>query len=48
MKLLPVIKESNGDYEHLKAFVNASDVVNRIGNEVSLNDDGAYELVQSL
>jgi hypothetical protein len=48
MKLLPVFKDSNGDYECFKAVVNASDMLNGIDNEVSLDDDEASELVQSL
>lgn len=50
MKLLPVLKESIGDYEHFKTFVNASDMlndINGIDNQVSLNDDEVYELVQA-
>ena len=48
MKLLPVYKQSNGDYEQFKAVVNASDMLNGIEDEVSLDDDEAYEFAQSL
>jgi len=48
MKLLPVYKQSNGDYEQFKAVVNASDMLNGIEDEVSLDDDEAYEFSQSL
>jgi hypothetical protein len=48
MKLLPVFKESNRDYNIFKAVVNSSDMLNGIDNEVSLDDDEAYEFVHFL
>ena len=48
MKLLPDFKELNWDYEHFKTVVNSSDILNGIDNEVSLDDNEAYELAQSL
>lgn len=46
--MLPNFKQANCDCEHFKAIVNSSDLPYGIENEVSLNDDEAYEFVQSL
>jgi hypothetical protein len=50
LKLLSVVKELKGgyEYEHFKAVVNASDILNGIDSKVSLDDDEVYELAQLL
>ena len=48
MKLLPVFKELNRDYELFKAVVNAGDMLNGIDNEVSLDDDDRPMNLRSL
>lgn len=47
MKLMPIFRKSNNDYEAFKEVVNASDMLQGIDNE-ELNDDEAYQLGQSL
>ena len=48
MRLLPIYKGSHGDYKRFKDIVNATVFLNGIYNEVTLDDDKAYELAQSL
>jgi hypothetical protein len=48
MKLLSVLKESNRDYTHFKKVISANGMLNGINNEVSLEDDKAFEFVHSL
>ncbi|KAK1748651.1 hypothetical protein QTG54_000590 [Skeletonema marinoi] len=45
---LAAFKSANGDYEDFKQMVNASDLLSGIDDEVSLNDDEAVEMAQSL
>jgi hypothetical protein len=45
MRLLPVYRSTNRDYEQFKEGVNASDLFD---DEVDIDDDEAYELAQSL
>ena len=48
MRCVNKFKTINGDYEEFKKLVNESDFLSGIDNEVSLDDDEAYELAQSL
>ena len=48
MRLLPIYRSTDRDYERFKEVVNASDLLDRIENEVDIDDDEAYELAQSL
>ena len=45
MRLLPVYRSTNRDYEQFKEVVNASDLLDGIENEVDIDDDEAYERV---
>ena len=48
MRSLKAFNSTNGDYEEFKQMVNASDLLSGIDNEVSLDDDEAVEMAQSL
>jgi len=48
MRVMPIYRKSNCQYEEFKEVVNASELMHGIDNEESLNDDEAYELAQSL
>ena len=48
MRLMPTYSKTNADYEEFKKVVNANDMLDGIENDVTLDDDEAYELAQSL
>ena len=48
MRLLPVYRRSDGDYEQFKEVVNAGNLLDGIENEIDIDDDEAYEFAQSL
>jgi hypothetical protein len=48
MRLLPVYRRSDGDYEQFKEVVNAGNLLYGIENEIDIDDDEAYELAQLL
>ena len=48
MRLLTIYKGSHGDYNIFKDIVNATDFLNGLHNEVTLDNDEAYESVQYL
>ncbi len=48
MRLLPVYRRVDGDYEQFKEVVNAGHLLDGIENEIDIDDDEAYELAQSL
>ena len=48
MRLMPTYIKSNTGYEEFKRVVNANDMLDGIENDVSLDDDEAYELAQLL
>jgi len=47
-RLMPIYSNTNGDYEEFKKIVNANNMLNGIENDVTIDDDEAYELAQSL
>jgi len=47
-KLMPTYRKSNGEYEAFKEVANASNMLDGIDNEVTLNDDEAYTLAHNL
>ena len=48
MRLLPIYKGSHVDYNRFKDIVNAIDFLNGTHNEVTLDDDEAYEFAHFL
>ena len=48
MRCLKIYRDTNGDYQQFKQFVNDSEFLSGIDSEVSLGDDEAYELATSL
>jgi hypothetical protein len=48
MRLLPVYRRLDGDYEQFKEVVNAGHLLEGIDNEIDIDDDEAYVLAQSL
>ena len=47
-RFMPILHRTNGDYKDFKVVVNANDILNGIDNDVTLYDEKAYELAQSL
>ena len=47
-KSVKVLRSTNRDYEEFKKLVSPTDLLKGIDNEVSLDDDEAYELAQQL
>jgi hypothetical protein len=48
MRVRPYFKQTNGEYERFGDVLNSTDLLNRIDYEVTINNDEAYELAQSL
>ena len=47
-RLMPIFRNSEGDYDLFKEVANANDLLDGIDNTPTLNDDEAYDLAQSL
>jgi len=48
MRLMPMFRKTNKDYEEFKRVANANDMLKGIENISSIDDDEAYELAQIL
>ena len=45
---MPTYSKTNGDCDEFKTIVSANDMLDGIENDVTLDDDEAYELAQLL
>ncbi len=48
MRLLPIYKDADGDYNRFKEVLDATDLLYGINNEVTRDDNETYELAQLL
>ncbi len=48
MRLLPSFRSCNGDYSEFKSTINGKETLDGIKNNVTINDDEALELAQSI
>ncbi|KAL7525422.1 hypothetical protein ACHAWF_002523, partial [Thalassiosira exigua] len=48
MRLLPLYRDVNGDYDNFKSNVTSSEVLGGIDDQPDIDDDEAYELAQQL